>query len=492
MAASKADLRTMVSQWKTRLPGLTEKQYLKLAAIQGGEGGVASKPEDHFYRPTNPNLKKFVGKAGVTKKYNQAVKAIKAENKVIQDKNKLITNPKKKLAEKPIPEKYEWLKKWTGDLVAKREAGQISSAEHRKQFFDTVYEDIGGADYAGVGSFQVTGYENTLQALKAYGEQGKEFAKILENDPSAINSLKKNPEFLEAANTGWVKQNLLKTGVIDKSMKAVADKVNKYEAADNKVKKINAYTGLVKDYQTKLGVTADGDWGKATEAAWDSTVEREGYKAYPTETADPMKDFLRSIGEKVSSIIPSAQAAETDGVRRPFAQTDPRRVDLASKEPSMFQRAVEGMIPSAQASEADKLRVLMGERAKFAQTDPRRTDLLQQQSRMAQERNFFGGESERNNPNREAIATNLAAQDRQRFAQTDPRRVDLGQPVQRSMAPPAPAPREPRYGGYVTDSQGNVVVDGSGIPVQYGAGPEEYMKMEDLLADRGLMGTRGF
>lgn len=467
MAASKAELRTMVSQWKTRLPGLTEKQYLKLAAIQGGEGGVASKPEDHFYRPTNPNLKKFVGKAGVTKKYNQAVKAIKAENKVIQDKNKLITNPKKKLAEKPIPEKYEWLKKWTGDLVAKREAGQISSAEHRKQFFDTVYEDIGGADYAGVGSFQVTGYENTLQALKAYGAQGKEFAKILENDPSAINSLKKNPEFLEAANTGWVKQNLLKTGVIDKSMKAVADKVNKYEAADNKVKKINAYTGLVKDYQTKLGVTADGDWGKATEAAWDSTVEREGYKAYPTETADPMKDFLRSIGEKVSSIIPSAQAAETDGVRTAFSPDN----------------------------------------RSFAQTDPRRTDLLQQQSIAAQERNFLTPEiasllaaSDRtsfgwNDPRR--TDGGEAASARWEFAQTDPRRVDLNQPepqvapVQQSMPPPAPAPREPRYGGYVTDGSGNVIVDGSGIPVQYGAGPEEYATMEDLLADRGLMGTRG-
>ena len=330
MAASKAELQTMISQWKTRLPGLTEKQYLKLAAIQGGEGGVASKPEDHFYRPTNPNLKKFLNKAGVTKKYNQAVKDIEAENKIIQGKNKLITDPKKKLAEKPIPEKYEWLKKWTGDLVAKREAGEISSGEHRKQFFDTVYEDIGGADYAGIGSFQVTGYENTLQALKAYGAKGLEFAKILEDDPSAINSLKQNPEFLEAANTGWVKQNLLKTGVIDKSMKAVADKVNKYEAADNKVAKINAYTGLVKDYQTNLGVAADGDWGKATEAAWDATLEREGYKAYPTEPTEPTRTFIE---------------------RSQFAQTDPRRVDLA---PQAMPQAPQAMpqapqpVPQAQ------------------------------------------------------------------------------------------------------------------------------------------------
>ena len=334
MAVSKAELQTMVSQWKTRLPGLTEKQYLKLAAIQGGEGGVASKPEDHFYRPTNPNLKKFVGKAGVTKKYNQAVKEIKAENKVIQDKNKLITNPKKKLAEKPIPEKYEWLKKWTGDLVAKREAGKISSAEHRKQFFDTVYEDIGGADYAGVGSFQVTGYENTLQALKAYGAQGIEFAKILENDPSAINSLKKNPEFLEAANTGWVKQNLLKTGVIDQSMKAIADKVNKYEAADNKVAKINAYTGLVKDYQTNLGVTADGDWNDKTEAAWDSTLEREGYKAYPTETADPMRDFIEK--SQFSQTAPQAMP------QAPQAMPQAPQAEYSSMEDLLMDRRLLG------------------------------------------------------------------------------------------------------------------------------------------------------
>jgi hypothetical protein len=338
MAASKAELQTMISQWKTRLPGLTEKQYLKLAAIQGGEGGVASEPEDHFYRPTNPNLKKFLNKAGVTKKYDQAVKDIEAENKIIQGKNKLITDPKKKLAEKPIPEKYEWLKKWTGDLVAKREAGEISRDEHRKQFFDTVYEDIGGADYAGIGSFQVTGYENTLQALKAYGAKGLEFAKILEDDPSAINSLKQNPEFLEAANTGWVKQNLLKTGVIDKSMKAVADKVNKYEAAANKAAKINAYTGLVKDYQTNLGVSADGDWGKATESAWDAKVEREGYRAFPTETADQlqaapvtpqaapefnsMEELLQSKGVMpTSSAPPVSDTYRMEGYNAPYKQT---------------------------------------------------------------------------------------------------------------------------------------------------------------------------
>jgi len=339
MAASKAELQTMIGQWKTRLPGLTENQYLKLAAIQGGEGGVASKPEDHFYRPTNPKLiENFLNKPGVTKKYNQAVKTIEAENKIIQGKNKLITDPKKKLAEKPIPKKDEWLKKWAGDLVAKREAREISSDEHRKQFFDTVYEDIGGADYAGIGSFQVTGYKNTLEALKAYGDKGVEFAKILEDDPSAINSLKQNPEFLEAANTGWVKQNLLKTGIINKSMKAVADKVNKNEAAENKAAKINTYTGLVKDYQTNLGVSVDGDWGKKTEAAWDAKVEREGYKAFPTETADQaqaapvtpeaapefnsMEELLQSKGVMpTSSAPPVSDTYRMEGYNAPYKQT---------------------------------------------------------------------------------------------------------------------------------------------------------------------------
>ena len=218
---------------------------------------------------------------------------------------------------------------------------------------------------------------------------------------------------------------------------------------------------------TKVAIDGVIKKGGETETAWDSKLEREGYKAYPTATADPMKDFLRSIGEKVSSIIPSAQAAETDGVRTAF-------------------------------SPDNRL---------FAQTDPRRTDLLQQQSIAAQERNFLTPEiasllaaSDRtsfgwNDPRR--TDGGEAASARWQFAQTDPRRVDLNQPepqvapVQRSMAPPAPAPREPSYGGYVTDGSGNVIVDGSGLPVQYGAGPEEYATMEDLLADRGLMGTRG-
>ena len=468
MAASKADLRTMVSQWKTRLPGLTEKQYLKLAAIQGGEGGLSSEPEGHRYSAKNTKLEKsFTGSAGVKEKHAEAVKAIKAENKIIQQKNKLITDPKKKLSVKPIPTTREWLRQWNNDLMAKANAGTISRDEHRKQFFDVVYADKGGADYAGIGDFQVTGKQNTIDALKAYGAKGKEFAKILEDDPSAINSLKKNPEFLEAANVGWIKKDLIKTGVINKDMRAVANAVNSKEVEENKANKIATYTGLVKDYQTNLGVKADGDWGDKTEKAWDSKVEREGYKAYPTETADPMKDFLRSIGEKVSSIIPSAQAAETDGVRTAFSPDN----------------------------------------RSFAQTDPRRTDLLQQQSIAAQERNFLTPEiasllaaSDRtsfgwNDPRR--TDGGEAASARWEFAQTDPRRVDLNQPepqvapVQQSMAPPAPAPREPRYGGYVTDGSGNVIVDGSGMPVQYGAGPEEYATMEDLLADRGLMGTRG-
>jgi hypothetical protein len=94
-------------------------------------------------------------------------------------------------------------------------------------------------------------------------------------------------------------------------MRAVANAVNSKEVEENKANKIATYTDLVKDYQTELGVKADGDWGKATEAAWDSTVEREGYKAYPTETADPMRDFIEKsqFSQTAPQAMPQAPQA---------------------------------------------------------------------------------------------------------------------------------------------------------------------------------------
>jgi len=63
---------------------------------------------------------------------------------------------------------------------------------------------------------------------------------------------------------------------------------------------------------TKVAIDGVIKKGGETETAWDSKLEREGYKAYPTETTDPMRDFSE---------------------RSQFAQTDPRRVDLAQPVP---------------------------------------------------------------------------------------------------------------------------------------------------------------
>lgn len=121
------------------------------------------------------------------------------------------------------------------------------------------------------------------------------------------------------------------------------------------------------------------------------------------------------------NLVPANDPSNPEGLpsyferRMQFAQTDPRRIDLASKEPSMLQRAVEGMIPSAQAAETDGVRTA--------------------------------------------------------FAQTDPRRVDLAQPTY-DYIPQQPVPYTPS------------------APMSDFEQPQ-YATMEDLLADRGLMGTRG-
>ena len=121
------------------------------------------------------------------------------------------------------------------------------------------------------------------------------------------------------------------------------------------------------------------------------------------------------------NLVPANDPSNPEGLpsyferRMQFVQTDPRRIDLASKEPSMLQRAVEGMIPSAQAAETDGVRTA--------------------------------------------------------FAQTDPRRVDLAQPTY-DYIPQQPVPYTPS------------------APMSDFEQPQ-YATMEDLLADRGLMGTRG-
>ena len=61
------------------------------------------------------------------------------------------------------------------------------------------------------------------------------------------------------------------------------------------------------------------------------------YPVNQPDQFDSMKDLLRSLGEKVSSVIPSAQSAEVSPMvqaqeaRTQFAQQDPRRVDVQAE-----------------------------------------------------------------------------------------------------------------------------------------------------------------
>ena len=163
------------------------------------------------------------------------------------------------------------------------------------------------------------------------------------------------------------------------------------------------------------------------------------WKGSAKEMPAKLAQWERNVGPYSN---PAAMPLEPEQLPSPnerrmqFAQTDPRRVDLASKEPSMLQRAVEGMIPTAQAAETDGVRTAFSpDNRSFAQTDPRRVDLAPQAMPQA------------------------------------PQPVPQAQPTY-DYIPQQPVPYTPS------------------APMSDFEQPQ-YATMEDLLADRGLMGTRG-
>lgn len=298
--AMNEEQQLILEKVRADFPSLTGEQALKLTAIMSHEGGLKGKPEYFQYR--SPKALKnltasFSGKASVKRRFEKAKADAIAQNKIIRAQNEKIERKSDKLKEVPVPSSSkQWLLDWNADLQKRYKDKTITADQYRKEFFDTVYEDIGGADYAGIGSIQVTGKQNLFDALRTQGEVGAQYLKILNDDPSAINSLKQNKDFLDVVTKGWIQKDLINTKKIDKPIETVIDTVNAGEVKANKIKKAETYNSILKDYNTPAPKTSD------QQIPYPVTPEAGKF--------DSMKDLLRSIGEKVTSVIPSAQAAE--------------------------------------------------------------------------------------------------------------------------------------------------------------------------------------
>ena len=259
--AMNEEQQLILEKVKADFPSLTGEQALKLTAIMSHEGGLKGKPEYFQYR--SPKALKnltasFSGKASVKRRFEKAKADAIAQNKIIRAQNEKIERKSDKLKEVPVPSSSkQWLLGWNADLQKRYKDKTITADQYRKEFFDTVYEDIGGADYAGIGSIQVTGKQNLFDALKTQGEVGAQYLKILNDDPSAINSLKQNKDFLDIVTKGWIQKDLINTKKIDKPIETVIDTVNAGEVKANKIKKAETYNTILKDYNTPAPKTSD-------------------------------------------------------------------------------------------------------------------------------------------------------------------------------------------------------------------------------------------
>jgi hypothetical protein len=150
-----------------------------------------------------------------------------------------------------------------------------------KEFYDKVYKEQGGYSTRGIGPIQVTGMDNIVKSLNtAAGLYNKpewaELAKIIKNEPEKIDSLiRNNPELETALSMGWIKNNL---------------------------------------------VTGEGDL-KAGSLKEINTIVNKGNAGYDEKN--------KAYTEALSALTQSKEILDAQKARATYAQTDPRRVDLA-------------------------------------------------------------------------------------------------------------------------------------------------------------------
>ena len=173
-------------------------------------------------------------------------------------------------------------------------------------------EEGDGWKYRGRGYIQVTGRENYKKLSKQlFGDEN-----VLLDDPDILS----DPEFGADASIAWLNSKTKNMTTSDE----ISEVVNKGEGAADRKKYSDAFAKQLTLNNSGVKVTIDGDApvGGQTDKEWNKyksavpstrlTPQQMEQAVKPTAQFDSMKDLLRSIGEKVSSVIPSAQAGELD------------------------------------------------------------------------------------------------------------------------------------------------------------------------------------
>ena len=200
---------------KKTFPDVKHEDINNMLGVWKEEGNLEAAAPESFpiYSRNNPNLRKF--KSGTREMYQNYVEQKRAENAQIQRYNASVPKEQRR-ALKPILSHSDFIVDWNSKLQQEfkdkyqPEGNRLSNltpdqkAEFTKRFYDVTYSHLGGADYKGIGPFQVTGVENVKKSLKAIGRD--DLVAELDRDPAYIREIVKNPDLVKELSMGYIKQ----------------------------------------------------------------------------------------------------------------------------------------------------------------------------------------------------------------------------------------------------------------------------------------------
>ena len=313
-------------------PDISHKDINNMLGVWKEEGNLETAAPESFpiYSRNNPNLRKF--KSGTREMYQNYVNQTRAENAEIQRYNANVPQEQRR-ALKPVLSHGDFIVDWNSKLQQEfkdkyqPKNNRLSNLtpeqkeEFTKRFYDVTYSHLGGADYKGIGPFQVTGVENVKNSLKAIGRD--DLVAELDRDPTYIREITKNPDLVRELSMGYIKNRSMDAEgkKIKGGLEGLMRSINPGEGAERKqdkresaaefqqkfkepvvspkyrVEGVNTYQKMVSPDElarASLGGWNDTNIPQQTTAPVNINTEPTGLEN--PLTADPLGSFISRLG----------------------------------------------------------------------------------------------------------------------------------------------------------------------------------------------------
>ena len=305
---------------KKTFPNLPHKDINNMLGVWKEEGNLETAAPESFpyYSDRNPSLPRF--RSGTREKYDAYVQAKRAENAEIQRFNANVPRNERRPLN-PIMSHGDFVVDWNKKLKQKyvdkyqpprndvRKMTPEQKAEFTKEFYDTTYSHLGGADYKGIGPFQVTGIDNVKKSLAAIGRD--DLVAEIEKDPAYIKEISKNPDLVKDMSMGYIKyRSLDKEGKLRGGLEGLMRSINPGEGAERKQDKRNTAAEFQRKFKepvvspeyrvegtnTYQRMASPDEIARASLGSWDDTNPVMAPTGLENQlTSDPLGDFINRL-----------------------------------------------------------------------------------------------------------------------------------------------------------------------------------------------------